>query len=412
MARQFCRLSELAIKQFSEKGLYPDGGGLYLKVSPTGKKSWIFRYRINGRKTPRDMGLGSFRSISLSHARVRASLAREKVSSGMDPIEEKRDTKTLNKMVSAKPFSYYAATYIESQKSGWSSQKYLKQWESSLEKYVYPVFGSVPVGEVDTALVREALEPIWNDVTETANRIRSRIELIIDYAEATGCSVQRNPARWRGNLELYLDSPAKFRLKKHHSSLPYRKTPRFIKNLQSYKCVTALALEWLILTVSRPRETLMADWDSVDFDNHIWTIKSGRSQKYNQNVIPLSKKALEIAIKMKKISAGQYIFSREKSNLPLSSNAMLSLITRMSESEKSTPNGFRATFKEWALNQTSFHIDLINVTLAKKISYKTEIFQREVDFFNKRRILMNDWSRHCTEAYYAPSSSFGGLNNS
>ena len=258
MSRQIGRLKALTVTRTKEKGLYADGGGLYLQVSAARTKSWIFRYRMNGRKTPRDMGLGAVHTVTLAEARDKARDARKLILEGVDPIGAKRALKQAQALeaASAMVFKDCAEKYISAHKAGWRNARHAGQWTSTLETYVYPVFGPLPVSSIDTALVMKVLEPIWTEKTETASRVRGRIEAVLDWATARGFRVGENPARWRGHLDKLLPARSKVQKVKRHKALPYTEIGAFMEKLREQNSFSAWALEWLILTASRTSETI------------------------------------------------------------------------------------------------------------------------------------------------------------
>ncbi|MEQ9445697.1 MAG: Arm DNA-binding domain-containing protein, partial [Rhodospirillaceae bacterium] len=230
MARQIGRLKALTVSRESKKGLYADGGGLYLQVSATGSKSWIFRYRMNGRKTPRDMGLGSLDTFTLAEARDKATEARKSIKEGIDPIEARKAQRQADALAAASALTFKdcAEKYIEAKKAGWKNAKHADQWVSTLETYTYPIIGKLPISAIDTGLVLKVVEPIWNTKTETASRLRGRIESILDWATARGYRLGDNPAKWRGHLDNLLPAPKKVHKVKHQKPLQYAEFGKFM----------------------------------------------------------------------------------------------------------------------------------------------------------------------------------------
>ena len=286
---------------------------------------------MNGRKTPRDMGLGPVHTVTLAEAREKAREARKLILEGADPIEAKRARKQARALeaASAMVFKDCAEKYIAAHKAGWRNAKHANQWTSTLETYAYPVFGSLPVASIDTALVMKVLEPIWNNKTQTASRVRGRIEAILDWATARGFRVGENPARWRGHLDKLFPARSKVQKVKHHKALSYKEIGGFMEKLREQVRFTAWALEWLILTASRTSETIGATWDEIDFEGEIWTIPAERIKGGKEHRVPLSSEALKIAKEMHKVQDGDYVFQGGKRGKPLSTNALLALLKRM-----------------------------------------------------------------------------------
>ena len=396
MASQIGRLKALTVTRAKEKGLYADGAGLYLQIAAAGSKSWIFRYRMNGRKTPRDMGLGPVHTVTLAEARDKAREARKLILEGVDPIEAKRARKQARALeaASAMVFKDCAKKYIAAHKAGWRNAKHANQWTSTLETYAYPVFGSLPVASIDTALVTKVLEPIWNNKTQTASRVRGRIEAILDWATARGFRVGENPARWRGHLDKLLPARSKVQKVKHHKALSYTEIGAFMKKLREQEGVAVRALEWLILTASRTSETIGATWDEIDFEAKIWTIPAERIKGGKEHRVPLSSEALKIAKEMYKLKDGDYVFQGGKRGKPLSTNALLALLKRM-DHQGLTAHGFRSTFRDWAAEQTNYPCEVAEMALAHTIEDKVEAAYRRGDLFEKRKRLMAEWAQYC-----------------
>lgn len=398
MARQVGRLKALAVSRASEKGLYADGGGLYLQVSAAGTKSWIFRYRMNGRKTPRDMGLGALNTVGLAEAREKAREARKSILDSIDPIEARREGKQARalKAASAIVFKECAEKYIAAHRASWRNAKHADQWEATLERYVYPVFGHLSVATVDTGLVMKVMEPIWATKTETASRVRGRIETILDWATAREYRSGENPARWRGHLDKLLPARKKVQKVKHHEALPYADVGKFMEALHQQEGVSAKALEWLILTTTRTSETIGAKWDEIDFEAKTWTIPADRIKGGKEHRVPLSAEAMKIAKAQLKTKVSNYVFPGGKRKHPLSNNALLALLKRMDRSDL-TAHGFRSTFRDWAAEQTNYAREVAEMALAHTVSDKVEAAYRRGDLFTKRKRLMAEWAKYCGE---------------
>jgi integrase len=398
MVRQIGRLKALMVSRAREKGIYADGGGLYLQVSAAGTKSWIFRYRLNGRKTPRDMGLGSLDTVTLAKARDKATDARNSILDGIDPIEARKAGRRSEALAAASALTFKdcAEKYIAAHKTGWRNAKHADQWASTLERYTYVSFGKLPVSVIDTALVLKAIEPIWETKTETASRVRGRVESILDWASARGYRTGENPARWRGHLDKLLPARKKVQKVKHHEALPYDEAGKFMASLRQQEGVAAKALDWLILTATRTSETIGAKWDEIDFDEKTWTIPADRIKGGKEHRVPLSPEAMKIAKAMLKVTDGEYVFPGGKAGKPLSNNALLALLKRMDRSDL-TAHGFRSTFRDWAAEQTNYAREVAEMALAHTVSDKVEAAYRRGDLFAKRKRLMAEWAKYCGE---------------
>jgi integrase len=288
MAREIHRLSALAVNRASEPRYYPDGDGLYLQVSSTGTKSWIYRYSNGGRS--REMGLGALSALSLSDARARVKECRQQRLMGVDPLEAKRTSATLKKLEAAKAvtFSDAATRYIAAHEASWGNEKHRAQWKSTLEIYATPVIGALSVATIDTGSVLKIIEPIWRTKPETASRVRGRIESVLNWAIARGFRQGDNPARWKGHLDKLLPARGKVRTVKHHAALPFDELPIFMTNLRSCQGSGARALELTILTGLRTGEVIGACWREFNLRGKLWIVPAERMKAKREHRVPLS----------------------------------------------------------------------------------------------------------------------------
>ena len=376
--------------------MYPDGGGLYLQIAAGGARSWVYRYMLNG--AARYMGLGPLHTVTLAQARVKALEARRLRQEGLDPIEARNVELGKVRLEAAKAITFRDATerYIESKKAEWRNAKHAKQWKSTLETYAYPIIGSVPVQDVDIGLVMKVLEPIWRTKTETASRVRGRIESILDWARVLGYRQGENPARWRGHLENTLPKRSKVQKVIHHPALPYDEIGAFMETLRQQKGISASALEFLILTATRTSETVGARWSEIEFNKKTWTIPGDRIKAGKEHRVPLSAAALAILKKMQSISRDDFVFPGGKPKKPLSNMALLALLKRIGRSDL-TAHGFRSTFRDWAAERTNHPREVAEMALAHSLGDKVEAAYRRGDLFEKRRHLMNDWAVFCSK---------------
>ena len=400
MARALSRLTALSVTKKKEKGLYPDGGGLYLQVSEAGTKSWIFRYRMNGRTTPRDMGLGPLITVPLADARQRATDARRVILEGVDPIEARKAARSRSALEAAKAmtFATCAAAYIKAHAAGWRNEKHGEQWTATLEAYAYPTLGKLPVSGIEVGHVMKVLEPIWTEKPETASRVRGRIEAIIGWATANGYRKGDNPAQWRGLLENLLAKRSKVRKVQHHAALPYSEVGAFLTRIRQEKGIAALALEFLILTATRTSETIGAQWSEIDLRKKVWTIPADRIKAGKEHRVPLSEPALAIlkALAKTRDENVAHVFPSPRNGQPLSNNALLALLKRIKRQDI-TAHGFRSTFRDWAAEQTNYPRDVAEMALAHAIGDKVEAAYRRGDLFEKRSRLMAEWASFCAK---------------
>lgn len=366
-------------------------------VKPSGARSWVYRFMLRGKS--RDIGLGPAAgtgAVSLAAARDAAAALRLQVRQGNDPLEERareateaqaRDQAALRASVT---FKAAAETYITANEDSWKNAKHRQQWRNTLASYVYPAIGELPVADITTRHVLEILEPIWREKPETASRVRGRIETVLDAAKARGYREGENPARWRGHIAQIL--PARRRLsRQHHKSMPYEAIPEFIEQLQARDAVSALALEFVILTAARTDEAIAATWQEVDLEKRIWTKPAARMKAGKEHRVPLSDRAIAI-LKEVQSFGGEYIFPSAKGG-KLSAMAMLMLLRRMQQD--CTVHGFRATFRGWAEERTSHTHEVCEMALAHTIANQAEAAYRRGDLFEKRRQLMDDWAAYC-----------------
>lgn len=393
------RLTALSASRQNKAGLYCDGGGLYLQVTKAGVRSWLFRYMRNGKA--RGMGLGPLHTISLAEARSRAMDCRRKLLDGIDPLDERHAHVASRKAKEATSltFDQCATKYIAAHRSGWKNAKHASQWENTLETYVAPVFGKLPVDSIDTGLVMSVLEGIWTTKTETATRVRSRIESVLDWATARSYRTGENPARWKGHLDHLLPHRSKIRKVKHHAALPYGESAEFIKTLRSMNNASARAFEFLILTATRTSETLGARKSEIDLVTGVWTIPAERMKVPKEHRVPLSSEALRLVspIIRDEADGSEFVFKGAKPGTHLSNTALLQLLKRIQRTDL-TAHGFRSTFRDWARETTDYPREVAEAALAHTISDKTEAAYARGDLFDKRKTMMEHWSQFLTSA--------------
>jgi integrase len=391
MVRAIHPLSPAAVRT-AKPGMHCDGGGLYLQctVGPHGRvaRSWIFRFA--GRDGERKMGLGSAMDVSLAEARKKALACRQLRTQGVDPIEHRQTALSQARIAAANDITFDAArdAYLGSHQAGWRNLKHAKQWKATLSTYASPVFGTVPVGAVDTALVMRVLESIWATKPETASRVRGRIEAILDWARVRGYREGENPARWRGHLDHLLPARSKVREVKHHAALPYADLPKFMTDLAGHESVAAQALRFTILTAARTGETIGARWDEINFAERVWTVPASRMKAGKEHRVPLSDAAIAVLERMAKSQQGDFIFGGDGGR-PLSNMAMAMLLRRM-EYKEITVHGFRSSFRDWAAEGTNFPAEVAEMALAHTIRNKAEAAYRRGYLLNKRRRLIEE----------------------
>jgi len=414
MPHHLNKLTAVSVPRIKQRGLYSDGGGLYLRVTPTGGKFWAFRFMLHGKA--REMGLGAFHALTLAQAREKAIENRKLLSDGIDPIQARDAVAKQAKLAAArtKTFRQCAEAYIEAHKAGWRNEKHAWQWENTLERFAHPIFGDLPVQDIDVTLVMKALEQkktefskgenLWTAMPETASRLRGRIELVLDWATAREYRTGDNPARWRGLLDNLLPKLSKAKRIVHQPALPYEKVGDFMTALKEQSGTAAQALAFTILTAARSGETLGMTWDEFDVEKELWTILAHRTKAAREHRVPLSSAALRI-LKTQlaelnqdtdkgKDKKSQYVFGGRGHNKPLSHMAMRVVLQRMNRTDI-TVHGFRSSFRDWCAEQTNFPREIAEAALAHITGDSVESAYKRTDFFDKRRQMMEEWSKYC-----------------
>jgi integrase len=400
MARLVNRLSPLLVSKLKEPGYYADGENLYLQISPSLSKSWIFRFRFDGRQ--REMGLGAISALTLAQAREAAAACRTGLAAKVrvDPIQARQEARRAADALRAKrsaipTFDEAAKAYIDAHRHEWKNAKHGLQWESTLAAYASPVIGTLPVSAIETSHVLKVLGDIWQEKTETATRLRGRIEKVLDWARVAGHREGENPARWRGHLEHSLAAPTKAKKVTHHPALPWRELGDFMVDLRDQKGAAAKALEFAILTAARSGEVRMATWGEVDLQSKTWTIPASRMKAGVEHRVPLADAVVEILRQMPRIEGCDWIFPGMKSK-PLSDMSLTAVLRRMKRDDV-TVHGFRSTFRDWASESSasSFGRESAEHSLAHSLPDKVEAAYRRGDLFERRIGLMQAWSDYC-----------------
>jgi len=375
-----------------DPGLIADGGGLYVQISRSGSKSWVFRFMLNRRA--REMGLGPLNAVSLSLAREKASQCRTLLADGIDPIEYRDAEKSKQIAHTQKNITFRKASesYITAHSAGWKNAKHAAQWASTLNTYAYPILGDVYVSDIDTSLVVQVLDPIWSVKTETASRVRGRIEKILNWATVSGYRKGENPARWRGHLDNLMPLPSRMRRVKHHAAMPYSEVGDFIQQLRNGSGVSRRALEFVILTAARTQEVLGATWDEIDFETKIWTVPAERMKGLTEHRVPLVERAIEILAEIQSTANNRFVFPGNRPNKGLSNMSLLAVLRRLQI--EATAHGFRSSFRDWASEVSDFPSEVAEQALAHVNKNKVEAAYRRGDLFVKRQRLMDAWASY------------------
>ena len=405
MARQQQRLSALQVSKLTKPGLYGDGGGLTLQITATGAKSWLFRYMVAGK--PHGMGLGPTHTVSLAEARQKALEARKLLIDGVNPLAAKKQNQIAAALADAKMMSFdqCAEAYILAHKAGWKNAKHGDQWTNTLNTYASPVFGHLPVAEIDTGLVVKCLAPIWESKTETASRVRGRIESVLGWATTSGYRTGENPARWKGHLENLLATISKSSRTKNHPSLPWQRIGAFMSALRVREGVSARAVEFAILTACRSGEVRGAQWPEFDLAGKLWTIPAERMKAKREHQVPLSDAALALLESITKDDDVEVVFAGTKGQ-PLSDMSLTAVIRRMNGDDKPvwadangegiTVHGFRSSFRMWAAETTNYPREVAEHALAHQLPDAVERAYQRGSQFAKRAALMAEWAVYCS----------------
>jgi integrase len=372
-------------------GLHAAGGatGLYLRVAPTGARNWILRVVIGARR--RDMGLGGWPDVPLGEARDRARQARRKIEEGIDPIEARKASMTT--LRESPSFAECAKRTIEAKRPEWKSAKHADQWTSTLDTYAKPAIGKMPVDQIELSHVVDILAPLWTTKTETASRLRMRIEAVLAWATASGFRKGDNPARWRGNLDAVLAKPGKVAKVKHHRALSIDALPGFMTALRGREGITPRALEFLVLTAARSGEVRGATWEEID--GNVWTIPAERMKAGKEHRVPLSPRAVKLLEGLPRMAGTDLVFPAARGD-QLSDMALSAVMRRMEVD--AVPHGFRSTFRDWSSERTNYPRDVAEMALAHTIGDKVEAAYRRGDLFAKRTKMMSDWAKFAGSA--------------
>lgn len=403
-------LAAIEVKRLTTTGLYAVGGvaGLLLQVSPSGARSWILRTTIGSKR--RDMGLGGYPDVTLFQARDKAREAKGLISNGIDPIQQRQTSRSTLMASQAKivTFDECARRYLASKRHEFRNHKHAAQWGSTLQTYASPVIGKLNIDMVEIAHIVEVLQPIWLTKTETASRIRGRIEKVLGWATVSGYRSGDNPAAWKGCLDNIFPAPSKVAKVKHHKALPVNEIGNFMAQLKEKEGISARALEFCILTAARSGEVRGAKWSEIDFSSNIWTISAERMKAGKDHRVPLSSDALALLNSIPK--ENELIFPAPKSGKNLSDVSMLAVLKRMEY--EITGHGFRSTFKDWARERTAYADEVSELALAHVNSDATRAAYARSELIERRTKMMQDWADFCYRSPIADESgqvvSIGG----
>jgi integrase len=391
MPKKVKDLKALDVKRLTKPGRHAVGNipGLLLFVKDTGTRSWIYRTMYGEKRL--NIGLGGYPQISLVRAREKANEAKILIEKGISPIDQKKEIKAAIKVSQDGKITFMKAARQchDIKSSDFKNIKHGKQWISTLEKYAFPVIGRMNVDEINLSHILQVLEPIWKEKTETATRLRQRIEAVLTWATVSKYRQGDNPARWQGNLSELLPKPNKIKTVKHMPALPFKDIHAFMTELRKMEGMGARALELIILTACRSSECRLATWDEIDFQERIWTIPAERMKASKEHRIPLTKDVIKLLNNLPRFEGSNYIFTTPKGG-PISDMTILAVCRRMQVD--AVPHGFRSTFRTWAAETTNFPHEVCEQALAHSIDSKTEKAYKRGDLFKKRTKLMESWN--------------------
>ncbi len=400
-------LKALEVARLTEPGFHMVGTvpGLALRVTAAGARSWVLRVTMGSKR--RDMGLGAYPAVTLAQAHEKARSAREAVQQGQDPILERERARSALRaaQAAALTFDQCAAAFIKANRAGWSNAKHAQQWTNTLKQWASPKLGRLLVRDIGLTHVLAVLEQpadstepagpnFWTGKTETASRVRSRVEQVLDWAAVRNLRDKDNPARWRGNLDKLLPAPEKVKKTEHHPAVPIADVGAFMARLRQSEGIAARALEFTILTAARSGETRGATWAEIDLSTATWVVPADRMKAKREHRVPLSDAALALLNGLPRLEGTDLVFPSPTSTaeraLPLSDMALTAVMRRMNAD--AVPHGFRSTFRDWVGERTAYPGDIAEMALAHTIQNKAEAAYRRGDLMAKRRRMMSDWA--------------------
>ena len=408
-------MSDAAVRNLRHPGApnrtnatYAVGGvsGLLLQITHSGARSWILRTLVGGKR--REIGLGGYPEISLAVARERARTTKGSVRNGDDPVEQRKAARIALQTQQQRGLSFSDAVekYLVNKQAEFRNEKHRKQWRSTLDTYAKPVIGHMLVADIDVHDIVRTLEPIWTTKTETASRLRGRIEGVLAWATVKGHRSGDNPARWQGNLSETLPKPGKVAKKDNHPALALKDAADWFDALRKRDGTAARALEFLTYTAARSGEIRGMTWGEFDRDEQIWTIPASRMKAGKEHRVPLTIDAVKLLDAMPRIEGTDYVFAAPRGG-PLSDMSISAVMRRMQEAEEkagrkgwldprngraAVPHGVRSVFRDWAAERTDYPTEMAEIALAHTIANKVEAAYRRGDMMEKRRAMMSDWT--------------------
>ncbi|TCS66658.1 integrase [Primorskyibacter sedentarius] len=389
--------------------------GLHLQLTPKRGRSWVLRAKVGAVR--RDIGLGGYPAVTLAQAREKAREAREKISQGIDPVEERKAAKAALAAAQSRGLTFADATdkYLAAKLDAFKNAKHRQQWQNTLATYAKPELGKMLVQDITVQDVLRVLEPIWREKTETASRVRGRIEAVLSWATVAGHRTGDNPARWAGNLKELLPAPSKVAKEVHQPAVQIEDAPRWFAALRARECFGARALEFVALTALRSQEVRGALWEEIDFDNAMWIIPAARMKMKKEHRVPLSAEAVTLLKSLPRLEGNPLVFPAARGG-QLSDMTLSAAMKRMHKADieaggagfvdrqnkrPAVPHGLRSTFRDWVAERTTYPGDMAEVALAHRISNSVEASYRRGDMIEKRRKMMGNWAGYLTGKNWA-----------
>ena len=412
MAKAINQLDALSVNKITKRGKYADGNGLYLQVTPSGSKSWLFRYMIGG--VQKEMGLGSTSILTLKDARKKVAELRLKLLSGIDPLEERQAKALAIKSAQSKVKTFGECVDMFLKRKTFNNIKHGKQWRATLETYAYPHLEHLPISDITIGDIKKVLDPIWKTKTETASRLQGRIKSVIDAAIVDGYREKANPALWSGYLSTQYDNPNAIKTVVHMPSMPYSKMFEFMGALRQHDTISARALEFLILTAVRSENVRSATWSQFDMVAKVWTIPQSQTKtKARPHTVPLSDEAVAVLENLKRFEETDLVFpspTLKKMSDSTISKLMREMIARGDVRGHGVPHGFRATFSTWRLEKTTHSQELGEYALMHEVGDAVYQAYQRSDGLEKRRIIMQDWATFINTPYVDASQATNIVN--
>ena len=419
MPKLAAEMSALEVRNLSHptgrgNALFAVGGvtGLYLQITRSGGRSWILRTTVGNAR--RDIGLGGFPTVTLAQARDKAREARGKIERGVDPVAERQAAKAALIAAAGRGLAFEKAmdSYLSAKLDAFKNAKHRQQWRNTLAQYALPVLGKMMVQEIDVRDVLRVLQPIWADKTETASRLRGRIESVLSWATVAGHRKGDNPARWSGNLKELLPAPSKVAKEGNQPALTLEDSPRWFDTLKAREGMGARALEFLTLTAARSQEVRGATWEEIDLAKALWIVPAARMKMGREHRVPLTSEAITLLKRLPRLKDNPLLFPAARGG-QLSDMTVSAVMRRMNDSDiaeggpgfvdrvskrPAVPHGLRSTFRDWAAERTNFPGEMAEVALAHRIGSAVEAAYRRGDMIEKRRSMMGEWTAFLTRA--------------